>query len=60
MQLLAAERLAAAVNILVRRGLLDARSLAGDELLNYYQTYAAPEMPSEEESVAVLGRGVSE
>jgi hypothetical protein len=54
MQLLAAERLAAAVNILVKRGKLDARSLPGDELLNYYQMFCAPEIPSEEESWAIL------
>lgn len=55
-QLIVAERLAAAVNILIRRNQLDARSLPGDALLDYYQAGGTqPEVPSEEGVQAAAG-----
>jgi len=54
-RLLAAERLAAAVTLLIHRGRLDPRSAVGDALLDYYQgSGAAPDVPSADEAERIL------
>ena len=52
-----AERLAAAVNLLVKHAKIDARSLAADVLLDYYQGDGpAPVVPTAKESWDLLKR----